>query len=560
MMTDAKFGQTSYRSASWSGQPSAGVVVDAATGQPLEGVRVGSDEGAGGSWTESGRDGRWCLPQTSGAKLRVSKKGYGTKVVNGASGGPSRTCLLADAIVGYVGTLSVSPGDELDVRVHSPTAYRARLLRHGQVTELVADLGIQPPSVQTVPDEPFVASGLVWPTSFTVVVPASVRPGLYSLRLQPEAGEPFAITFVVRSDASRLARPRLLVLASTSTWQSYNAWGGRSRYVNFEAPPERTDTAVHRLVRRLLPARVRARIRRSLGIQAPVKLEEAPTAWWFRRLSIARPFPACSIVNDDPTEVFTSHLAPAEWRVLAWLEREGFAYDIVTAWDLHKQPELLGRYRAIMLNTHSEYWSRRMYDGLARFRRDGGWILNVSGNSVFREVAFDSDGSTRCVSLRFSESVADESALLGVRFTMAGYRTCAPYRVEQAGHWVFEGTGLGSGDTFAEQSLNHPEDGHGDGGSGHETDKMSATAPPGLVLLARGMNPDGGGADMVVDESDRGGVFSASSITFGGGATHRRGRQPDLAKRRRACDRNAGLSSIRTGPGSPRDERVDLGH
>jgi hypothetical protein len=90
--------------------------------------------------------------------------------------------------------------------------------------------------------------------------------------------------------------------------------------------------------------------------------------------------------------------------------------------------------------------------------------------------------------------------------------TAAPYRVIAPGHWVFAGTGLGAGDHFGSESLH--ERVHG-GASGHETDKMSASSPPGSILLAKGLNPDGGGAEMVCYELANGGaVFSVGSITW----------------------------------------------
>jgi hypothetical protein len=55
---------------------------------------------------------------------------------------------------------------------------------------------------------------------------------------------------------------------------------------------------------------------------------------------------------------------------------------------------------------------------------------------------------------------------------------------------------------------------HG-GASGHETDKMSPSSPPGTVLLAKGLNPDDGGAELVCYELASGGaVFSVGSITW----------------------------------------------
>jgi hypothetical protein len=50
--------------------------------------------------------------------------------------------------------------------------------------------------------------------------------------------------------------------------------------------------------------------------------------------------------------------------------------------------------------------------------------------------------------------------------------------------------------------------------SGHETDKISAS-PANVRLLAKGLNPDNGGAEMVHFETASGGaVFSAGSICY----------------------------------------------
>jgi hypothetical protein len=108
--------------------------------------------------------------------------------------------------------------------------------------------------------------------------------------------------------------------------------------------------------------------------------------------------------------------------------------------------------------------------------------------------------------------VESEANLLGVVYSDPGVMTAAPYAVKQADHWVFAGTSLRNGDLFGEKSLH--ERIHG-GASGHETDKMSPFTPPGTVLLAKGTNPDDGGADMVIYETASGGaVFSVGSITY----------------------------------------------
>jgi hypothetical protein len=77
---------------------------------------------------------------------------------------------------------------------------------------------------------------------------------------------------------------------------------------------------------------------------------------------------------------------------------------------------------------------------------------------------------------------------------------------------VFEGTTLSNGDTFGAATLHERISG---GASGHETDKRSLSSPAGTQLLAKGMNPDNGGAEMVIHETSSGGaVFSVGSITW----------------------------------------------
>src|SRR5207248_557156 len=113
---------------------------------------------------------------------------------------------------------------------------------------------------------------------------------------------------------------------------------------------------------------------------------------------------------------------------------------------------------------------------------------------------------------RFARRNESEANLLGVVFDPRGIMTAAPYRVVDAGHWAFAGTGLTEGDLFGTRSLHVRCPG---GASGHETDKRSVSSPVGVRLLAKGLNPDGGGAEMVSFETPSGGaVFSAGSICY----------------------------------------------
>ncbi len=113
---------------------------------------------------------------------------------------------------------------------------------------------------------------------------------------------------------------------------------------------------------------------------------------------------------------------------------------------------------------------------------------------------------------RFAMRHESEANLLGVVFTPAGAMTGAPYRVIEATHWAFAGTDLREGDIFGEKCLHQRCPG---GASGHETDKISPSSPANVLRLAKGMNPNDGGADMVIFDTPNGGsVFSAGSISY----------------------------------------------
>jgi hypothetical protein len=327
-------------------------------------------------------------------------------------------------------------------------------------------------------------------------------------------------------------------LASTNTWQAYNIWGGRSRYRNFEEKRSEDYHRVHpstfyRLISlgvKKTPLPIRKKIKMVTGDPfAPPHHE-----WYYKKLSIMRPFTNCALEEKTAFQPFTNHLAGGEWRLLAWLEREGMPYDMTSGAAFHDNPDMLKAYKAIILSTHCEYWSREMFDSLKdHHEKNGLWLLNVSGNSLHRLIDFYKDGSIRCTHLWLGKSYDDESRLTGVRVTLDDYGSCAPFKITDPDHWAFENIPINRDRSFGGLSLNQntrkksarydpgrpgSRNGlHGMGASGWETDKVTPTAPKDITVIAKGTNKHGG-ADMVVREPDRsrGGLFSASSITFSG--------------------------------------------
>ncbi|MBI1774661.1 MAG: carboxypeptidase regulatory-like domain-containing protein [Proteobacteria bacterium] len=454
----------------------------------------------------------------------LNKAGYGAKRVDITvkAGEPYQFRLLSDCLLGYAWPKAVQHGNSSEFRVHSPEAYELELWRYGWKKELVRRLGWHDEhgpraTVQITPDGDYSQTGVQW-NKFGYASPAHKqwvsapeRSGLYYFHARTKSGLFFSFPWVV---APKVPQAPIAVLACDINWNAYNPFGGRSNYINPDRlPPTPTVNARQELARYTDPDHM-----------AYTSLDYAP-------LSFERPEPINLVPADEavtnPIEGRTAcHLAPAEWRLLGWMEREGFDYDLWAETQFHHGIVDLDRYRVLVLSTHPEYWSREMYWRVKRwvFER-GGRLLYLGGNGLNCEAEFVGEnaviyqnGNERerlhrgDTESRFHARVESEANLLGVVFSYAGIMTSAPYRVLDEAHWVFAGTGLQAGQSFGEASLHRRVPG---GASGHETDKISKHAPKGVQVLAKGLNPEGGGADMVIHETASGGrVFSVGSITW----------------------------------------------
>jgi hypothetical protein len=447
----------------------------------------------------------------------LGKPGFGSKRVRAAlaDGRPVHFRLLSDRLLGYAWPKWCRAGDPVEFRVHAVEPYKLGLWRYGLQKEFVRNVGWYDnhgprASMQTLPDGPFVETGIGWDNGFGVhrqVIAAPHRGGLYYFHARGESGEFFSFPLVVAP-----AKPQapIAVLASTNTWNAYNAFGGRSNYI---------------MAGRMIDEPI-VNAKADLPRYKLSDYGEWKSAPDFEPLSFDRPEPYNHVPEGvectDPIEGRQAcHLAPAEWRLLGWLERQGYDHDLYADYQLHDGTLDLDAYQVLVLNTHPEYWSEGAYRQVKRwvFER-GGRLMYLGGNGINCAVEFlDGGRHMRCLNhwpagpeSRFHARVESEANLLGVVFTDPGAMTVAPYEVLQPDHWVFAGTGLRRGDLFGTKILHER---YGDGASGHETDKVSPSSPRNVVVLAKGLNPDEGGAHLVLFDTPSGGaVFSAGSITY----------------------------------------------
>jgi hypothetical protein len=447
----------------------------------------------------------------------LGKPGFGSKRVQltVADATPLHFRLLSDRLLGYAWPKWCRGGESVQFRVHTVEPYKLGLWRYGFRKEFVRNIGWYDnhgprAAMQTLPDGHFVEQGVNWDNGFGLhrqMIQAPQRSGLYYFHAKAESGEFFSFPLVV---APVKPQTHIAVLASTNTWNAYNAFGGRSNYI----------MAAKMIDRPIVNSKS------DLPRYQLSDYGEWKSAGEFAPLSFDRPEPYNHVPEDvectDPIEGRQAcHLAPAEWRLLAWLERQGHAYDLYADAQLHDGLLNLDAYRVLILNTHPEYWTEEMYRAVKRwvFER-GGRLMYLGGNGLNCKVEFlDRGKSMRCLNQwpagyesRFHSQVESEASLLGVVYSDPGAMTSAPYEVLNPEHWIFAGTGLARGDLLGTKILHQR---YGDGASGHETDKISPSSPKNIVLLARGKNPDRGGADLVYFETGGGGaVFSAGSITY----------------------------------------------
>jgi hypothetical protein len=165
----------------------------------------------------------------------------------------------------------------------------------------------------------------------------------------------------------------------------------------------------------------------------------------------------------DPYDEGSPRQTFAHWDVpfIEWLEKNSYRVDYCTDLDLHEESNLLAPYHLLLSVGHDEYWSEQMRTRVEAFIRQGGNVAFFSGNTCWRHIEFcdfvkGADGELHPTA--FTRDFkwwkrSPENSLTGVSYRNAGgwwtgERDPVGYTVQNAGHWVYEGTGLRNGDVF----------------------------------------------------------------------------------------------------------------
>jgi hypothetical protein len=200
-----------------------------------------------------------------------------------------------------------------------------------------------------------------WSLTDEWTVPADAPSGIYAglVRLAgQEASAALAITFaVVRRTPRRVGSVALLL--ATNTWYAY----GRR-------PTD--EQRIAGLSASFYSNHISGRPFFHVSTLAPIPRAD-PFGFESQRAALTR----------------HSHLVRPERYAEAWLEREGYPYEVITDHDLHEEPGLLGGFSALLIVGHSEYWSDKARQGVLDQLAAGGKVISLSGNTLFWRTTFD---------------------------------------------------------------------------------------------------------------------------------------------------------------------------
>ncbi len=242
---------------------------------------------------------------------------------------------------------------------------------------------------------------------------------------------------------------------------------------------------------------------------------------------------------------------PERWEepLLHWLHRTGRPVEFCSGFDLDDGDALLSAHRLLVVNGHDEYWTAGMRDSVEGFVRRGGNLAVFAGNTAWWQIRLEDGGRTLVchrdaaadpvaatdparATVEWSSAPVDrpENTMTGVSFRngagawgegMAVIGEEA-YTVRFADHWVFEGTGLSDGDTFARGALGYETDAAElDWSLGVPRPTGRDGTPRSFAVLATAdlrhwrSYGQGGWATLGVHRLGAGTVFNAATINWG---------------------------------------------
>jgi hypothetical protein len=366
--------------------------------------------------------------------------------------------MAREVVTGYCWPQSVPAGAQVGLHLSSSGGrpVRVQVARVGAVRTVVFSADAVAAAEHETPRDAS-SKGCGWPVALTLDVGAAWRSGYYEVVMEIDVGEK-----VRRDYAFFVVRPspgtRVVLALTTNTWHAYNDFGGPNLYTGG------THVSMQRPMAAGYLYKPPGKGRRVTGTGAPDPQNAAHVGY----------------IQINHLSGYAGSAGWPDWELpfLGWAEREGFEIGVCTNADLEEHPEVLDGASLYLSVGHDEYWSKGMRDTVETFIAGGGNAAFFSGNTSLWQVRMEGDdhdvmvgykaffkndpllgtGREAEVTTFWSDVVVGrpENDMTGVSFTRGGYHRIGRnvtaglggYTVHRAGHWIFDGTGLGYGDVL----------------------------------------------------------------------------------------------------------------
>jgi hypothetical protein len=383
---------------------------------------------------------------------------------------------LARDIEGYASATSVERGGTIALYVNTRApAFTLEVFRFGWYQGVGARRIFGPASMRgTAQPEPAMdpATGLVdcaWVDPFVLTTADAQRAwtsGVYLVRLTAaDSGAQSWIVFVVRDDTRRAD---LLVQLPVTTWQAYNAWGGKSLYHWGSSDRQRA-------------ACVSFNRPYAANAQHPAAAYGTGAGEFLTNL---QPHPS----------TYGSSNAGWDCNLVRWLEREGHDVAYCTNLDTHARAPSRAHCKAWLSSGHDEYWSWAMREHAEQARDSGVHLAFLGANAAYWQVRLEASAASASadrIMVCWKKAARDPLAAGDPSRATDKWRSAAVNRPEEAligtmytadpvdgdivvaapEHWLFDGTGLQRGSVLR-------------GLLGYEVDGVQGHGPAGVQVLA----------------------------------------------------------------------------
>jgi hypothetical protein len=338
-------------------------------------------------------------------------------------------CNLFSQEGGYVNPLSVTKGGIISFHIStSVSPFDLKIYKLGKDKQLISTFESIAGGVRQAADSSY-WYGCGWPLTFELTVSSAWNSGIYEAEFPTSTGTRGVLFFVKENNPA--SHSKIVVSLAVNTWQAYNNFGGKSLYTSNSTDGKRSF-----------------------------------------KVSFNRPF----------TDTYGSGQY-FNWagKLVSWLQNENIPVEFTSSLDLDKDPGTLSNYSVLIIVGHDEYWSRGERNQVEKFLKNGGNLIILGGNTCWWQVRYEDEGRTMVcykdstldplfhvadslVTVNWSQRPVNypENLLTGVSYRNGGYVAYSSvlpkslgygdYTVYNCHHWIYNGTGLGDGDSFGWQN------------------------------------------------------------------------------------------------------------